>query len=131
VSAAAAQPGAPAFRLLLAVGLAFATWQALMPAPVIDAPGSDKLVHVAAFFAFALLADLGWPDARYWLPKALPLLAYGGLIEVAQSTTASRSAEWLDLAADGAGLALYALAAPLLRPAAAILGRRQAGFRRP
>jgi VanZ family protein len=104
-----------AFRLLLAFALAFTTWQTLTPAPVVEASGSDKLLHAAAFYAFAFLADRGWPDARYWLPKALPLFAYGALIELAQSTTASRSAEWLDLAADGAGLVLYALSAALLR----------------
>jgi VanZ family protein len=118
-----------AFRLLLAAALALTTWQALTPAPVADPHGYDKLLHAAAFFAFAFLADRGWPDERYWLPKALPLLAYGALIELAQSTTASRSAEWLDLAADGAGLLLYALAAALLRPRAALAGRRQGSGR--
>lgn len=113
-----------AYRLLLALALAVTTWQALTPVPAVEAPGSDKLAHAAAFFAFAFLADRGWPDARYWLPKALPLLAFGGLIEVAQSTTASRSAEWLDLAADGAGLALYALAAALLRGFPGLARRR-------
>jgi VanZ family protein len=118
-----------AFRLLLAVALTVTAWQALTPAPAVEVPGSDKLLHAAAFFAFAFLADRGWPAARYWLPKALPLLAYGALIELAQSTTASRSAEWLDLAADGAGLLLYALAAALLRPRAALAGRRQGSGR--
>jgi hypothetical protein len=114
-----------AFRLLLAVALTVTTWQALTPAPLVEAPGSDKLAHAGAFFAFALLADRGWPEGRYWVPKALPLLAYGGLLELAQAATASRSAEWLDLAADGAGLLLYAVASALLRPRAGLAGRRQ------
>ena len=113
-----------AFRVLLAFALALTTWQTLTPAPVVDASGSDKLLHAAAFFAFAFLADRGWPDAGYWLPKGLPLLAYGALIELAQATTASRSAEWLDLAADGAGLVLYALAAALLRWLPGVARRR-------
>jgi VanZ family protein len=42
------------------------------------------------------------------------LLAYGGLIEVLQSFTPSRYAEFGDLFADGAGLALGAVLARLL-----------------
>jgi VanZ family protein len=39
------------------------------------------------------------------------LLAYGGLIEILQSLTPYRSAEWADLLADGLGLAIGLLVA--------------------
>ena len=97
------------FRALLTTALVVITWLALSPSPPVDAGVSDKLQHAVAFLTLALLADRSWPDADYWLPKALPLLAYGGLIELAQAGTAARTAEWLDLAANAAGLALYPL----------------------
>jgi hypothetical protein len=103
------------FRLLLGVALVFITWQALSSAPAVDAGGTDKLLHAAAFVALAWLADFGWPSSPYWPSKALPLLAYGGFIELAQMGTATRSAEWGDLAADALGLVLYPLLVPLLR----------------
>lgn len=105
-----------AFQLLLAATLAFITWQALSPAPPLQPQVlSDKLLHVSAFLVLAWLADFGWPDADYWLPKALPLLGYGAAIELAQSGIAARAAEWGDLAADAAGLVIYALLMPVLR----------------
>ncbi|MCU0766668.1 MAG: VanZ family protein [Gammaproteobacteria bacterium] len=103
------------FRGLLAAALTAITWLALTPSPPVGVEVSDKVQHAAAFLALALLADLSWPDADYWLPKALPLLAYGALIELAQAGTATRTAEWPDLAADAAGLALYPLIARALR----------------
>lgn len=104
-----------AFQLLLAVALAFVTWQALSPAPPLAPQVSDKLLHVGAFVALAWLADFGWPDAEYWLWKAVPLLAYGAGLELLQSGIAARAAEWGDLFADAAGLVLYALLTPALR----------------
>ena len=104
-----------AFQLLLAAALAFVTWQALTPAPPLQPQVSDKLLHAGAFVLLAWLADFGWPDADYGLPKALPLLGYGAAIELAQSGIAARTAEWGDLAADAAGLAIYALLMPALR----------------
>ena len=108
--------GQRAFRLLLGAALVFITWQALSAAPPLQPQFvSDKLLHAGAFLTLAWLADFGWPKTDYWLPKALPLLAYGGLIELAQSGIAARSAEWQDLAADALGLGLYPLLTPLLR----------------
>lgn len=103
------------FRALLATALAVIGWLALSPSPPVDPDVPDTLQHAAAFLALALLADLSWPDADYWRAKALPLLAYGGLIELAQAGTAARTAEWLDLAADAGGLAIYPLLALTLR----------------
>ena len=102
-------------RGLLATALVVTAWLALSPSPPVDPGVSDKLQHALAFFTLALLADLSWPDADYWLPKALPLLAYGGLIELAQASTATRTAEWLDLAANAGGLAFYPPVALALR----------------
>lgn len=61
---------------------------------------TDKQIH---FLAFALLTlPYGWarPKAAWWLVPFATL--YGGAIEVFQPTF-GRSAEWLDLLADGLG----------------------------
>ena len=85
-------------------------------------PGIDKLVHVALFF----LASGAWLRSAVALglkrPAAVTVCAatvYAGALELAQMAfTASRSGEWLDLAAGTLG----ALAAVGL---AGALGRRE------
>jgi VanZ family protein len=115
VTAALARRERRAFQALLVVGLALVAWLALSPAPPVQPQVSDKLLHAGAFLGLAWLADFGWPDADYWLPKALPLLGYGAAIEIAQAGISARSAEWGDLAADAAGLVVYVLLTPGLR----------------
>lgn len=69
-----------------------------------DAPttGWDKTNHLLAFAALAAAGCLAYPER---IPTTLlALLAYGALIEVLQSLTAYRSAEWGDLLADALGL---------------------------
>ncbi len=48
------------------------------------------------------------PTRQRW-PWLIGLLAYGAAIEVLQSFTPNRQAEWGDLLADGLGIALGAL----------------------
>lgn len=69
-----------------------------------DAPttGWDKTNHLLAFATLAVLGCLAYPER---IPiTLLVLLAYGALIEVLQSFTDYRSAEWADLLADALGL---------------------------
>jgi VanZ family protein len=88
--------------LLLLCGIA---WLALSPAPPPQADlGWDKTNHLAAFATLAAVAVLGRCGAFWRIGSAL--LAYGGLIEVLQSFTPTRMAEWPDLLADGMGIAL-------------------------
>lgn len=83
--------------------------------------GWDKSNHVLAFAALAFLAHKAWPG-RIWL--LLPgLLAYGALIEILQSFTTDRYAEWSDLWADGLGLLVGEMFARLTW----WLAQRQAG----
>ena len=77
----------------------------LMPTSVpLPTTGWDKSNH---FFAFLVL---GWLGMRAFPGRTVAVLvglwAYGGLIEVLQSFTPSRVAEWGDLLADGLGLLL-------------------------
>jgi len=82
------------------------------PSPSMPTTGWDKGNHALGFAALALLSHWSWPG-RTVLALA-GLLAYGGLIEVLQSLTPSRYAEFGDLFADGVGLAFGAVLARLL-----------------
>lgn len=66
--------------------------------------GVDKWSHFLAFLLLSLWFAGLYRRQRYWL-LALGLFAFGVLIELCQSVIAYRSAEWLDLAADVAGVA--------------------------
>lgn len=77
----------------------------LMP-PVQHLPstGWDKANHALAFAMLALLGLRAYPARRARLLWGL--VAYGALIELAQSLTGYRTAEWLDLAADAVGVVI-------------------------
>ena len=66
--------------------------------------GWDKSNHMLAFGVMTWLGSKAFPQRG--VPLLLGLLAYGVLIEILQSYTPNRSAEWLDLLADGAGVFL-------------------------
>ena len=110
---------APYWRAVLALLMAVVGWLALTPSPPPEASLlGDKLNHFAAFASLAMAGFMGFQ--RRWVPVALGLLAYGGLIEVLQSVTPTRVADWIDLLADGIGIGLgLVLAATLSRWAAA------------
>jgi VanZ family protein len=96
-------------RLLLLAAVITITWLALTPRPPLADTGADKINHLLAFTALSITAWFGFPGARR--VAMATLLAYGGLIELAQSFTPSRSAEWGDVAADAVGIALGSLLA--------------------
>ena len=78
---------------------------ALMPTNVpMPSTGWDKSNHLLAFSVMALLGRRAYPGRTMALLAGL--LAYGALIEVLQSFTPNRSADWQDLEADAVGLAL-------------------------
>lgn len=103
------------WRALLWLLVCVVTVLALSPAPPKSVDiGGDKINHLLAFATLATVAALAW--ARAWPPVALALLMYGGLIELLQSFTPTRKAEWADLLADATGIGLgLLLAAFLLR----------------
>jgi VanZ family protein len=83
------------------------------PYPLIESV-PDKLNHLAAFAVLALLADYAFPTARFGAAKILALAGYGLAIEAIQSLLPHRQGSALDLAADAAGIGLYALCLPVL-----------------
>jgi VanZ like family len=101
------------WRVAFAIALVGTFVAALLPAESLASfSHQDKLMHAVAF---AVLAWLGWYAGFSSRAVLFGLLvAFGLAIEVAQSFTATRQAEVLDLVADavGAGLALLALRRP-------------------
>lgn len=76
---------------------------ALMPAPpVMATTGWDKSNHLLAFAVMTWLGCKAFPHRMVYV--ILGLLAYGALIEILQSFTPNRSAEWLDLFSDCFGI---------------------------
>lgn len=90
-----------AFWLCMAAVLALC----LMP-PVQHLPstGWDKANHALGFAVLAVLGLFAYPARTAGV--LLGLLAFGAVTEVLQSLTGYRTAEWLDLLADAAGLAI-------------------------
>ena len=87
-------------------------------APQADTPQlfalADKVVHTLAFAALALVGLRAYPK-QLFLVCAL-LIALGGLIEVIQGYTSTRSQEWEDFFADILGVGLGASLARLVWP---------------
>jgi len=75
----------------------------------------DKLKHAAAFAALAMLVDFAFPAGRFGAAKMLWLIGYGVMIEVVQYFLPYREPSTLDVLADCVGIALYALAIPVLK----------------
>lgn len=75
---------------------------------------SDKFLHFSAYAALAFLWAGAW-EPRAWLRVGVGLLLFGGVIELAQDfLTETRSGEWLDLAANAAGIAAGMAVASLI-----------------
>jgi VanZ family protein len=90
--------------LLLVAAITVAS---LVPGPMI-APvgGNDKFEHAGAYFVLTLWV-LGLVDRRGYPRMALAAFALGAAMEVAQGLlTVTRQADVLDLAANGAGIAV-------------------------
>ena len=66
---------------------------------------SDKVMHIVAFTFLAAWFSGQYEKRSYWR-IALGLIAFGILIELVQSTVSYRTAEWMDLIGDAAGIAI-------------------------
>jgi VanZ family protein len=104
------------YRFLLAVGLAVTSYLALTSReiPVVE-DVNDKVEHVLAFCALALLADFSWPHSGFGAAKIISLFGYGLTIEIVQYFLPYRTFSLLDLSVDALGLFLYRLAVPALK----------------
>lgn len=75
-------------------------------------PGSDKTHHLIAYAAVMFPVAMRKPDN--WLILALMIMAYSGGIELIQPYV-NRYAEWLDLAANCAGVTGGVVVAELMK----------------
>ena len=75
------------------------------PAVPVTWSATDKWLHGLTFMLLALWYTGQYAPESYWR-IAVGLTAYGGLIEVGQSMIPYRTAEWGDLVADVAGIAV-------------------------
>lgn len=78
--------------------------------------GWDKANHFLAFFVLLALLDVAYPALHFLRHQIFILIGYGILLELLQSMVAGRDASLLDVAADCAGLAGYAIIRPVLLP---------------
>ncbi len=105
-----------AFRLSLSVALVVITYLATakLDYPVVTGM-NDKVSHLLAFYALALLADFSFPEKGFGFSKIVPLLTYGIGIEVIQYHLPFRMFSLFDVAADTIGLIIYWASLPALR----------------
>ena len=87
-------------------------------APQADSPQlfalADKVVHTLTFAALTLVGLRAYPTNL--LVICILLIALGGLIEIVQGYTSTRSQEWEDFLADILGVGLGTLLARLFWP---------------
>ena len=90
-------------RIAFALALVVVAGASLVPDAMTDLKLADydKSLHMAAYFALALLAAMGWPRWRVAALLGLPLVGLG--VEVAQSAT-GRSFDWADALANAGGI---------------------------
>ena len=93
--------------------LAFVTLVSLYPADQLPkVPGSDKTHHFVSYAAVVFPIALVKP--KHWLWLALLVIGWSGAIELIQPYV-NRYGEWLDLAANSAGVLIGVLLSMLSR----------------
>jgi hypothetical protein len=93
--------------------LLFVTALSLWPLDTLPpVPGGDKLHHLIAYAVLMFPAALSRPKKWMWLAAAF--VAYSGVIELVQPYV-NRHGEWLDMAANTAGIVCGIGVAELLR----------------
>ena len=85
----------------------FSLWPGELP-PI---PGTDKTHHLIAYGALVFPVALSKP--KHWLLIALFFLVWSGVIELIQPYM-NRYGEWLDMAANGAGIVCGVIIATVL-----------------
>ena len=113
------------WRAAWCVAMVCVTVLALLPTDYLQLPVFswwDKAQHALAFMGLTGLCLQAWPG-RPWR-VVLGMVAYGGLIELAQWATGWRFGEWADLAADVVGIGLaWAILACWPKPRLAQMGQ--------
>lgn len=96
-----------AARLWLAMGLLFLIGVSVLSLIPVSGTGvNDKLSHVLTYLFLALWFSFLVSERGRLIGLVLGLLFFGALIELLQSLTSYRTAEWADLAANLSGIAI-------------------------
>lgn len=78
-------------------------------------PHADKLVHAIMFggLFFCLYVDMSIKKLSFYMVAAFSVIVFGGLIEIAQQNMGmGRGGDWLDFAADTAGVIISFIITP-------------------
>ncbi len=94
------------WSLLGLVWLLVVALLSLLPMPDSGTGVNDKLSHLLTYFFLTSWFSVLINRQAQLLWLVICMLAYGGLIEAMQSLTSYRTAEWADVAANFAGIAL-------------------------
>jgi VanZ family protein len=93
----------PVWYLVGSVLLAAVVVGSLVPIPKVESLRYDKVIHFLVYFSL-----MGWfgqlGKHRFWL--AVAFVSLGIVLEYLQGQTRYRSFEWLDVAANSAGIAI-------------------------
>jgi len=97
-------------------------WLSLVPGPPqVDLPllSWDKFQHATAYGVLAVLGGYGFQvklsQRSAWFCSIFIAILLGGLVEILQGMTSSRSADWLDFLANTFGAVVFSI--PFLRSA--------------
>jgi VanZ family protein len=96
----------PLWRAILVISALAILYLATTSEPYpIPSSQNDKMNHLMAFIQLTIVSRLAWPDlSRVWI--ALGVMSFGVAIEATQAQLPYREFSLLDLAADGAGVAI-------------------------
>lgn len=91
------------WQALLVLAIAWTAWASLMPVQAMPAVQIwDKLAHAVNYALLAVLLLSAQRRLPPWV-VVLVIVAFGGLIELAQMATGYRRGEWLDVLANFIG----------------------------
>jgi VanZ family protein len=92
--------------LVFIIYTAFVTYASLRPMNSVDIGSWDKVGHLVLYFVFAMLGYRIVSNPRYYLYLCIGIVAYSGLMEVAQSFMPGRMMSVYDLLANAVGVAM-------------------------
>ena len=108
-------------KLLFQVGfftlVALSLYLSLTPFPEGMQPiqVSDKIIHTFAYFCFFLCLDFSYRPGKSIFAKAIVVVLYSSLIELAQDYVDGRQASMFDIFANCAGVAVFMILVPLFK----------------
>jgi len=101
-------------KLIFGILTLFVVVLSVAPSKSVPQVGSDKLGHLIAYACLQIVGTIAFPAPGHVVRLAVGLLILGSGLELVQSFLPSRSAEWLDAAANAAGVAIGATVCLLL-----------------